>query len=101
MLELNGGEELGPLVRIVCTKDPKISFNFLVGLFRLPISLWMISSGEADIVFKDSSEFPSESSGELWAVVRDKGIVESKVFEHVVKKELSNSVRVHSFRARS
>ena len=60
MLEFSGGKELGPLVRVVCTKDPKISFDFLIGSFCLSISLRMISSREADIIFEDSSKFPSK-----------------------------------------
>ena len=57
MLEFGGGEELGPLVWVVCTKDLEVSFNFLISLFSLPISLGMVSSGKVDIVFEDSSEF--------------------------------------------
>ena len=60
MLEFGGGEELGPLVWVVCTENPEVSFNFLIGSFRLPISLGMISRGEADIIFEDSSEFSGE-----------------------------------------
>ena len=34
-------------------------------------------------------------------MIRDKGIMESHAFEHVVKEELGDSVHVHSFGARS
>ena len=57
MLEFGGGEELGPLVWVVCTESPEVSFNFLIGSFSVPISLGMISGGETDIVFEDSNEF--------------------------------------------
>ena len=60
MLDFSGGEELGPLVWVVCTEDPEVSFDFLIGSFSLPISLGMISGGEVDIVFEDLSEFSGE-----------------------------------------
>ena len=60
VLELSGGKELGPLVWVVCTEDPEVSFNFLIGSFSLPIGLGMVSGGKADIVFEDSSKFLGE-----------------------------------------
>ena len=60
MLEFGGGEELRPLVRVVCTKDLEISFNFLISSFGLSIGLGMISGGEADIVFENSSKLSSK-----------------------------------------
>ena len=86
MLEFGGSEEFGPLVWVVCAEDPEVSFNFLIGSFGLPISLGMVSGGEAVVVFEDSSEFSGKGRCELWAMVRDEGIMESEVFEHVVKK---------------
>ena len=59
VLKLGRGEELRPLVRVVCAKDPEISFNFLISSFGLPISLGVISGGETDIIFEN----PSELSG--------------------------------------
>ena len=101
MLELSGGKELGPLVWVIYAEDPDVSFDFLIGSFSLSISLGVIGSREADIVFKDSSEFSGEGRCELWATIRDEGIMKSKVFEYVVKKELGNSVRINGLRARS
>jgi hypothetical protein len=43
---LSGGKIFRPFVRIVGTEDPKIGFNFLIGLFGLSICLWMIGHGK-------------------------------------------------------
>ena len=101
VLELSGGEELGPLVWVIYAEDPEVGFNFLIGLFSLSVSLGVIGSGQADVIFKDSSEFSGEGRCELWATIRDEDIMKSKVFEYVVKKELGDSVRINGLRARS
>ena len=88
------GKEFSPFPRIMGTEDPKIGFNFLIGSFGLPISLGVVSRGEVDIVFKNTGEFASEGRGKLWASVRDDGVIQAKVFEYVVEKELGNSIRV-------
>ena len=99
MLELSGSKELGPLVWIVCAEDMEVDFDFLIGSFSLSISLGVIGSRKADVVFEDSSEFSGKGRSKLWATIRDEGIMESEVFEHVIKKELGNAVRINSFRA--
>ena len=101
VLELGGSKELGPLVWVVYAEDPEVGFNFLIGSFSLSVSLGVIGSRQADVVFKDSSEFSGEGRCELWATIRDEGIVKSKAFEYMVKKELGDSVRVDGFGARS
>ena len=100
MLELGGSKELGPLVWVVCAEDTEVGFNFLIGSFSLSISLGVIGSKKADVVFEDSSKFSGKGGSELWATIRDEGIMESKAFEHVIKKELGNTVHVNSFRTR-
>ena len=97
VLEFGGGKEFGPLVGVFGTEDMEISLYFLIGSFSLSISLRMIGSGEADIVFEDSGKFFSECRGKLWSSVGDESIVKSKVFEYVVKKESGNTVRVYGF----
>ena len=86
VLEFGRGKELGPLVGIIGTEDTEISLYFLIGSFSLSISLRMIGSGEADIVFKDSGKFLSECRGELWSSVGDESIVKSEASEYVVEK---------------
>ena len=60
MLEFGRGEEFRPLVRIIDTKDPEISFNFLICSFSLSIGLGVIDGGKVDIIFENSSELSSE-----------------------------------------
>ena len=94
MDEFGRGEEFSPFPRITGTEDPKIGFNFLIGLFGLPISLGVVSRGEADIIFKNTGEFASKGRGKLWAPVGDDGVIQAKAFEYIVKKELGNSICV-------
>ena len=49
------GNVFGPRSRVVSTEDSEICFNFLVHLFSFPIRLWVISSGEGEVIFE---EFP-------------------------------------------
>ena len=97
VLELGGGEELGPLVWIVYTEDPEVGFNFLIGLFSLSVSLGVIGSRKVDIVFEDSSEFSGKCGCELWTTIQYEGIVKSKALKHMVKKELGNPVCICGF----
>ena len=101
VLEFGSSEEFGPLVRIIGTKDTKISFYFLIGPFSLSIGLGVISGGEADIVLQNPSKLSSESRGELGTTIRDDSVMQSEAFEHMVKKELSNAVCVNRLRARN
>ena len=101
MLEFRGSEELQPLMRVICTKDPKISLNFLSGSFGLSICLRMICCGEAYIIFENLGKFSGKCRGKLETMIRDNCIMQSEAFEHVVEKELGNSICVDDFRARS
>ena len=60
VLEFGGSEEFRSLIRVVGTKDPKVSLNFLIGSFGLSISLGVIGGGEADVILKDPSKFSSK-----------------------------------------
>ena len=95
MLEFSGGEELGPLMGVVGTKDTKIGFDFLIGSFGLSICLRMICDGESNIIFEDSGKFLGECRGELGSSVGNESIVKSEAFEYVVEKELGNTIRVN------
>jgi hypothetical protein len=68
-------QELGPIMGVVGTKDPKIGLYFLIGSFGLAVSLRVISGGKTDIIMEDSSKFSGESRSKLWATIRDKRIV--------------------------
>ena len=95
-----GWEKDGPLVGVVGTEDTEISFYFLIGSFGLSVGLWMVGSGKTNIIFKESGKFSGKCRGKLQSSVRDENVMESKAFEHVIKKELCNTVRVDSFRTR-
>jgi hypothetical protein len=73
--ELGRSQELGPIMGVVGTKDPKIGFYFLIGSFGLAVGLRVISGGEMDIIMEDSSKLSGESRSKLWATIRDKRIM--------------------------
>ena len=50
MVEFSCGEEFCPFLGVVGAEDSEISFNFLVGLFCLPISLGVIGNRKVDII---------------------------------------------------
>ena len=60
MLEFCRSEELGPLMRVVCGKDTKVSLDFLISSSGLSISLGVIGSREADIVLENLSKLSSK-----------------------------------------
>ena len=96
VLEFGGGEERGPLVGVIGTKDTKICFNFLISSFSLSIGLRVVGGRKSNIIFEDPGKFLGERRSKLWSSVRDESIMESEAFEHMVKKELGNTVRVDS-----
>ena len=75
VVELSGRKELGPQGQIIGTKDLKICFKFLIGLFGLPISLGVVCSGELYIIFEKVSKFLSKGGGKLGTTIRDNCVV--------------------------
>ena len=57
MMKFSGREELRPCRRVIGTEDAEISFEFLIGSFRLTISLGVVGRGESYIVFEEAGEF--------------------------------------------
>ena len=55
MVKLSGGEEVRPFPGVIGTEDAEICFDFLIGSFGLSISLWVVCSGEFDVVVEESS----------------------------------------------
>ena len=55
MMKLSGGEEVHPFLGVIGTEDMKICFDLLIGSFGLSISLWVVCSGELDIIVEESS----------------------------------------------
>ena len=97
MLKFGSHKELGPLMWVIGTEDAEIGFDFLIGSFGLSIGLRMVSGRKSNVIFEDPGKFLGERRSKLWSSVRDESIVESEAFEHMVKKELGNTVRVDSF----
>ena len=85
---------MSPFPRIMGTEDPKIGFNLLIGSFGLSVGLGVVGRGETNVVFKDTGKFTSKGGGKLRASVGDDGVIQAEMFEHIVKKELGNSVCV-------
>ena len=54
-MKLSGREEIHPFPGVVGTEDVEICFDLLIGSFCLSISLWVVCSGELDIVVEESS----------------------------------------------
>ena len=50
VVEFSCGEKFCPFLGVVGVEDSKISLNFLVGLFGLPIRLRVVGGGKADII---------------------------------------------------
>ena len=69
MLKFGGRKEIKPGFRVVGTEDTKICFYFLIGVFRLSISLRVVGSGEFDIILEESGQFSSKGGGELGSSV--------------------------------
>ena len=60
MMKFSSREELRPCRRVIGAEDVEISFEFLIGSFRLTISLGVVGRGESYIVFEEAGEFSSK-----------------------------------------
>ena len=101
MGEFHHGKEFGPFSGLIFGKDPKVGFKFLVDLLRFAISLWVVGGEEGDVIFEEASQFLSKGRGELGASVRDDTVMETKLGEDMLKKDLSNVHCKGSFVARA
>ena len=88
-------------MRVVGTEDAEIGFEFLIGLFGLPIGLRVVGGGKFDVVFQETGKLSCECRGELGTTIRDNGVMKTKTFEYVVKKELGDSGCINGFATRS
>ena len=75
MVEFCQGKELYPFSQVVGVEDAEISFELLIGLLGLSISLRMVGSGEANIILEETSKFFSKGGSKLRALVGDESIV--------------------------
>ena len=60
MMKLSSGKEVCPFLQVVGTENVEISFNLLVGLFSLSISLRVVCGGEFDIILEEVRQFSGE-----------------------------------------
>ena len=71
ILEFRQGEEVRPVVLSLIDKYPKVLFQFLVDLLRLPIPLWVIGCGGRYLNPKYAVQLLSELCYELQTPVGD------------------------------
>ena len=88
-------------MRVVGTEDAEIDFEFLIGSFGLSISLRVVGGGEFDVVFQETGKLLCKCRGKLGTTIRDKGVMETKTFEYVVKKGLGDPGCTNGFATRS
>ena len=84
------GNFVSPGGRVRSTKDPQIDFYFLVDLFHFPSKLRVVGNREGKIVVEEFPKFFGEGRGELWTMIRDNLVVESKAEVDLVEKEGGN-----------
>ena len=84
-------------MRVVGTEDAEIGFEFLIGSFGLSIGLRVVGGGKFDVIFQETSKLSCECRGELGTTIRDNGVMETKSFEYIVKKELGDPGYVNGF----
>ena len=63
------GTRVGP------TEDPKVRFNLLVDTFCLAIGLWVICSGEGEVVVQEFAKLLGEGRGKLWTSIQDDFVI--------------------------
>ena len=90
-----------PGLRVVGTEDAEIGFKFLIGSFGLSVGLRVVVGGKFDIVLQETSKLSCECGGKLGTMIRDNGVMETKSFEYVVKKELGDPSCINGFVTRS
>ena len=75
MVEFCGGKELYPFHWVVGVEDMVISFKFLICSFSLSISLRVVGSGEANIIFEEVGKFFSKGRSKLETTIGDESIM--------------------------
>ena len=70
-----------PCFRVGAAEDSKIGFYFLIDPFCFSIGLWMVRSGQGDLISKDLAQFQSKLRRELRSSVRDYFVEEAEASE--------------------
>ena len=97
MVKLSGRKEVHPFPGVVGTEDAKVCFNLLIASLGLSIHLRVICGGKFDIIVEELSQFSSKGRCKLWAFLRYQGIMESKLFEHMVEEKFGHSCHIYGF----
>ena len=84
------GNFVSPGSGVRFTEDPQIDFNFLVDSFHFSIRLRVVGSGERKVIVEEFPEFFGKGRGELWTMIRDDLVIESKAEVDLVEKEGGN-----------
>ena len=71
ILEFHQREEVCPVVLSLVDEYPKVLLQFLIDLFRLSVTLWVIGSGGRYLNPKYTVQLPSEFCYKLQTLVGD------------------------------
>ena len=69
------GDFISPGAGVGSTEDPKVGFNLLVDTFRFTIRLWVVGSGEGEVIVQEFSKLLGEGGGKLQTSIRDDLVV--------------------------
>ena len=73
----------------------------MVDPLGLTVGLWVIGGREGNVVFEEMSKFTSEGRGKLGSSVRDDSVMETELWEDMLKKDLGDVRSGGSFVARA
>ena len=67
--ELCMGDLISPGTGVGPAEDPKVCFNLLVDTFCFAIRLWMVDSGEGEVIVEEFLKLLGKGRSELWATI--------------------------------
>ena len=73
--KLHMGDLISPGTWVGSTEDLEVCFNLLVDTFCFTIRLWMVGSGEGEVIVQEFSKLLGEDRGELQTSIRDDLVV--------------------------
>ena len=81
------GDFVSPRTRVTLTEDLKVCFNLLIDTFCFSVRLGVIGGEEGEVIVKEFSKLFDKGRGELWTMIRDYFVVESKAKVNLVEKK--------------
>jgi hypothetical protein len=91
------GKVFDPCFRVGSAIDPQIHFQFLIKMFSLSISLWVISGRRCDGVIKKLGKSFREFRDELGASIRDDLVVKSKSAVNMFEEKFRYALQSNGF----